>query len=118
MSITLYGIPNCDSIKKTKRWLDQNGIEYTFHDYKKSGLSAELAQRFLQEFGHDAVNKRGTTWRKLPEQLRESNDTEHLARLMQESPSLAKRPIIHQSGNAGDCWLIGFNEDQLGRLKQ
>ena len=75
--ITLFGINNCDTIKKTRKWLEQHGVEYQFHDYKKLGCPAELANTFLEHFSHEQlINRRGTTWRKLPDPVKQSLDRE------------------------------------------
>lgn len=104
--ITLYGIANCDTIKKAKCWLEAADLEYEFHDYKKQGCSSELAKRFLQQFELDKlVNKRGTTWRKLPEPQKNNLDTESAVALMASQPSIIKRPIV----KVGNQWLIGFD---------
>lgn len=111
--LTVYGIPNCDTIKKTRAWLDAAGIEYRFHDYKKAGCPLALAKRFLQHLGHDElINTRGTTWRKLPEVTRTAVDAKTAAKLMSEYPSLIRRPLIE--AEAG--WLAGFDEERLRSL--
>ncbi len=105
--ITLYGIANCDTIKKAKQWLEQSGLDYEFHDYKKAGCNEDLARQFIAQFDLDTViNKRGTTWRKLPEQEKNALTPESAVALMASQPSIIKRPIV----KAGKLWLIGFNE--------
>lgn len=105
--LTVYGIANCDTIKKTKAWLDEIGLDYVFHDYKKQGLSAELAQRMIAELSlAKVINTRGTTWRKLPEDEKESLSAENAAELMLRETSLIKRPIIDVDGQL----LIGFDD--------
>ena len=70
---TMFGIKNCDTIKKAQKWLEAEGIEYHFHDYKKDGLSADMLNSWIADLGWEAlVNKRGTTWRKLPEEVKDS----------------------------------------------
>ncbi len=106
---SLYGINNCDTIKKVRRWLDQQGIEYDFHDYKKDGCEPALANKILKQFGLETViNRRGTTWRKLPESVKASLNSDSAIKLMAENPSLIKRPILHHKQQ----WLIGFDEQQ------
>ncbi len=110
--ITLYGIAHCDSIRKTRKWLQDKGVEYSFHDYKKQGCPAELAASFLQQFDLDKlINKRGTTWRKLPESLREELTADSAAQLMQEQPSI-KRPILDVDGQ----WLLGYDSARMEEL--
>lgn len=99
MSITIYGIKACDTMKKAFTWLDQNKIEWHFHDYKKLGANKEDLQRWMEKFGWDTViNRRGTSWRKLPETLREKMDTESAINAALENPSLIKRPVIEGDG--------------------
>jgi arsenate reductase (glutaredoxin) len=85
---TLYGIANCDTMKKARAWLDGHGVEYVFHDYKKAGIDEALVRGWVAELGWEAlVNRRGTTWRRLPESAREGIDAESAIRLMVEHPS-------------------------------
>lgn len=105
--LTVYGIANCDTIKKTKAWLNEIGLDYEFHDYKKQGLSAELAQRMVAELSLEKViNTRGTTWRKLPETEKNSLSAENAVELMLRENSLIKRPIIEADGKL----LVGFDD--------
>lgn len=111
--LTVYGIPNCDTIKKTRAWLDAAGVEYTFHDYKQSGCPPTLAKRFLQHLSHEElINTRGTTWRRLPDATRATVNAKTAAALMSEHPSLIRRPLIEANGT----WLAGFDEEQLRGL--
>ena len=108
--LTLFGINNCDTIRKTRQWLEEHGLEYEFHDYKKAGCSKELASRFLRHFElEQLINKRGTTWRRLPESIRQNLDEEAAVELMHEQPSIIKRPII----NVGTAWIVGFDRDGM-----
>ncbi len=109
--ITLYGIKNCDTIKKARRWLEANNVDYRFHDYRADGLDAELMQKFIAELGWEALlNTRGTTWRKLDETLRASiNNADSAAALMLEMPAIIKRPLLCAPGKP---MLLGFNENQ------
>jgi len=109
--ITLYGIKNCDTIKKARRWLEANNVDYRFHDYRADGLDAELMQKFIAELGWEALlNTRGTTWRKLDETLRASiNNANSAAALMLEMPAIIKRPLLWAPGKP---MLLGFNENQ------
>lgn len=115
MAAMLYGIANCDTVKKARRFLDENGIAYTFHDYKKAGVDEGLLRSFFEAFGREAVvNTRGTTWRKLPEETKTmvSGEAGALAVLM-DNPSAIKRPIYHD----GDRWLIGFDPASWATLR-
>ena len=110
---TLYGINNCDTIKKTRALLADAGVEYTFHDYKKLGVDAKLAKKFLKHFDYKAlVNTRGTTWRKLPESVKQNLNEASAIELMCENNSLIKRPIIESDG----AWLLGFDREKILEL--
>lgn len=95
-SITVYGIPNCDTVKRARAWLDEQGLSYQFHDYKKAGVPAPELQRWIAQFGWDKViNRAGTTWRKLDEGLKAGvADAASAAALALEQPSVIKRPIV------------------------
>ncbi|MCF4009754.1 ArsC family reductase [Rheinheimera sp. UJ63] len=105
--ITLYGIKNCDTIKKARRCLEQQALAYQFHDYRTDGLDAELLARFAVELGwKNLLNTRGTTWRKLADSSKaEINETRALA-LMLEQPALIKRPVLQHN----EQLLLGFDE--------
>ena len=106
--VIVYGIPNCDTVKKARKWLDSNGVGYEFHDYKKKGIDKKTLKAWVEELGWDALlNRRGTTWRKLDDSDKiDINETRALD-LMVEHTSMIKRPVI----NYGDGLLLGFNED-------
>ena len=107
MSTTLYGIKNCDTMKKAFKWLEANNINYEFHDYKKSGLPEDLAKDWLASEGWEQIiNKRGTTWRKLDDDVKNSmNDTQALA-VMLDNPSIIKRPLMIKDGEM----TLGFKD--------
>ncbi|MDT8998227.1 ArsC family reductase [Paucibacter sp. APW11] len=94
--ITVYGIPNCDTVKKARTWLDQAGLAYQFHDYKKAGVPADRLPRWLAELGWErVVNRAGTTWRKLDEAQKAAVvDAASAAALCLAEPSVIKRPIV------------------------
>lgn len=103
---TLYGIPNCDTIKKAKKWLESNQIEYQFHDYKKDGLDLKwLAETEAQVGWENMLNKRGTTFRKLPEEQKDAINKQSSLALMLEFPAMIKRPILITEGN----YYVGFS---------
>lgn len=111
--LTLYGISNCDTIKKTRKLLEAEEIEYQFHDYKKQGCPVSLIKLFLENFSHtDLINTRGTTWRKLENTVKDNLTEKSAIELMSSNSSMIKRPLIH----AGSQWLIGFDEQQLKSL--
>lgn len=107
MSIHLYGIPNCDTVKKARGWLEAKGVEYAFHDYKKEGADADRLTRWIEIHGVDAVlNRRGTTFRKLTEAEQANIDPAKAVTLLEQHPSMIRRPIVEYPGGV----LIGFRE--------
>ncbi len=107
--ITMFGIKNCDTIKKARKWLEAEGIEYQFHDYKKDGLSPDALNDWVNDLGWEAlVNKRGTTWRKLPDDVKESIDQASAIEIMLENTSIIKRPLLI---DGADNKLLGFKAD-------
>ncbi len=112
--ITIFGIRNCDTIRKTLRWFDEQGIDYTFHDYKKAGIDEETLRRWIGRVGWEVlVNRRGTTWRKLPADVRETIDEASAIALMMENPSLIKRPVVER----GETVVVGFDPEALAALR-
>jgi len=108
----LYGIRNCDTVRKARKWLDEHGIAYEFHDFRKDGLSEELLSRWETALGWEAlINRRGTTWRGLPEDVRNSMDAASAHRVMLENPSIIKRPVVEHNGHVS----IGFSADEWAR---
>lgn len=110
MTIHLYGIPNCDTVKKARKWLDANGHEYTFHDFKKEGASPEKLESWIAAKGIDTVlNKRGTTYRKLTDaEKADAADSHKAVALLVQHSSMIKRPVVE----TGDAILVGFKEDE------
>ncbi|CAM6225756.1 MULTISPECIES: ArsC family reductase [Citrobacter] len=107
--ITLYGIKNCDTIKKARRWLEAQNRDYRFHDYRVDGLDPALLTTFIEELGWEALlNTRGTTWRKLDEATRNAiTDAAAATALMLEMPAIIKRPLLCAPGKP---MLLGFSE--------
>lgn len=102
----LYGIPNCDTIKKARAWLEARGVDYRFHDYKKQGIDEATLRAWCRELSADElINRRGTTWRKLDEAERQDLDADGAVRLMQRHPSLIKRPLL----DTGRERIVGFD---------
>jgi arsenate reductase len=106
----VYGIKNCNTVKKALNWLQENNIDFEFHDYKKSGINDEKIENWQKNVPWESlINKRGTTWRKLTvEQQNEAANPEASKALMKEYTSLIKRPIIE----TGDTIVVGFNEEE------
>ncbi len=111
MTITLYGIPNCDSVKKARALLDSRSAAYKFHDYKKQGVPEAALRAWVREKGRDVVlNRKGTTWRSLDEAVKDSViDDESAVRVMIANPSTIKRPVLVK----GDVIVVGFDEAAL-----
>jgi len=104
---TLYGIPNCGTIKRARKWLDDKNIAYEFHDYKKAGIDRKTLQNWCKEFGYETlINKRGTTWRKLEDQLKNNINETSAIKIMQENTSVIKRPVLISDHTK----IVGFNE--------
>lgn len=114
MTITLYGIPNCDTVKKARTWLETNGIDYTFHDFKKNGIDAALIKGWLKDVPRDTlINRKGTTWRKVSdEQKAEADNDAGAIELMLESPSVIKRPVLSGAGKTS----VGFSADAYQQI--
>lgn len=109
MSITLYGIPNCDTVKKARSWLEVHGLDYAFHDTKKAGADATKLKAWCKIFGWEAVlNRAGTTFKKLAEPDKAGLDESKAIALMLGQPSMIKRPVVEYP----DGILIGFKPDQ------
>lgn len=109
MSITFYGIPNCDTVKKARNWLDARGLAYNFHDYKKQGADpAKLAAWVEQADWEKLLNRAGTTFRKLPDADKEGLDAAKAVQVMAANPSAIKRPVLEYPGGL----LVGFKESE------
>jgi arsenate reductase len=109
MPITIYGIKNCDTMKKARAWLDQQGVDYDFHDYKVAGIDRERLQRWEKKVGWETLlNRSGTTFRKLPDQDKQVNDAKQAIALMLAQPSMIKRPVLELGGGK---LLVGFKPE-------
>lgn len=107
--IDLYGIPNCDTVKKARKWLDARAIGYAFHDYKKEGADPERLEKWVAAEGWEGLlNRRGTTFRKLDEADKAVLDADKAVRVMAAHPSAIKRPVVEYPGGL----LVGFDEDE------
>jgi arsenate reductase len=105
---TLYGIKNCDTVKKARNWLDQNGLAYRFHDYRTDGLTPELLQHFAEGLDwNKLLNRSSTSWRQLSAAQQADLDMENALQLMLTTPTLIKRPIL----DTGDKLFLGFAKD-------
>lgn len=107
MTAVLYGIKNCDTVKKARQWLERHDIEYHFHDFRADGLEQQQVQAWLDELGLDSViNRRGTTWKQLDEKTRASLDAGNAAALITANPTLIKRPLL----DLGHLRMTGFSD--------
>ena len=108
MTLTMYGIRNCDTIRKARAWLDKSGIRYAFHDYKSAGIDAPRLRAWVAELGWERLlNRAGTTFRKLPDDAKAGLDADKAVRLMLDQPSMIKRPVL----DLGDRRLVGFDAE-------
>lgn len=108
-AMKVYGIPNCTTVKKARAWLEAHDLAYEFHDYKKQGVPADLLTRLMADKGWEPlINRKGPTWRKLPEATQAGvRDAASALAVMQANASVIKRPIVERQG----CYLVGFSED-------
>ncbi|WIO75273.1 ArsC family reductase [Porticoccaceae bacterium LTM1] len=110
---TIYGIKNCDTVKKARKWLDQNGIEAHFHDFRDDGLTKEQVEMWTKQVGWEVLlNKRSTTWKQLDSTVREQIDQNSAIAAILEHPTLIKRPVLEAQGEL----LVGFKAEQYSSL--
>lgn len=104
--LTLYGIKNCDTVKKAKKWLDDNQVQYQFHDFRSDGITQPQIELWLTQIAWDKLlNKRSTTYRQLPDDVKNNLSENNVAELLAEQPTLIKRPVVeHQQ-----TYSVGFN---------
>jgi len=108
MSVTIYGIKNCDTMKKARAWLDKRGVDYAFHDYKTAGIERERLEKWEKKVGWEALlNRAGTTFRKLPDKDKAGIDAKKALALMLKQPSMIKRPVLDLGGKV----LVGFSPE-------
>ena len=112
MSITIYGIKNCDTMKKARGWLDDHGVAYDFHDYKAVGIAKDKLKQWSDEVGWETLlNRAGTTFKKLPDSDKEGLNERKALALMLAQPSMIKRPVLDLGGKL----LVGFKPDVYGK---
>jgi arsenate reductase len=113
LSITIFGIKNCDTMKKARAWLDKNGVAYAFHDYKTQGIARERLERWEKRVGWEALlNRAGTTFRKLPDKDKSDLDMKKAIALMLAQPSMIKRPVLELGGGK---LLVGYSPELYSR---
>ena len=111
--ITLYGIPNCDTMKKARAWLAEHGVDYEFHDYKKLGIDEKMLSAWVRELGwQPLLNTRGMMWRKVPQNVKDDIDEASAIALMLETPSIIKRPVL----DTGSQRHVGFKPEQYTQI--
>ncbi|PVV27767.1 MAG: ArsC family reductase [gamma proteobacterium symbiont of Ctena orbiculata] len=111
--LRLYGIPNCDTMKKARRWLDERSIVYEFHDYKKLGIEEKLLRQWVEKVGWETLlNRRGMMWRKLDDRVKAEIDEASAIRVMLETPSIIKRPVLQ----IGKTLEVGFKAERYAEL--
>lgn len=111
--VKIYGIKNCDTMKKAFKWLEANNVNYDFHDYKKSGVPANVIEGAIAEHGWEIViNKRGTTWRKLPEETKEKMNNDTALQVAVDHSSTIKRPLIV----VNNSYILGFNAEKCEKI--
>jgi arsenate reductase len=109
---TIYGIKNCDTMKKARAWLEQRGVDYAFHDYKVAGIDTERLQRWVAKAGWETLlNRAGTTFRKLPDAQKTGLTEQKALALMLQQPSMIKRPVLE----IGNTLLVGFKPDAYAK---
>jgi arsenate reductase (glutaredoxin) len=109
--VTIYGIKNCDTMKKARAWLDQHAIAYAFHDYKSAGVDRGALEAWAKQVGWETLlNRAGTTFRALPDEKKEGLSEKKAVALMLAQPSMIKRPVL----TIGDRMLVGFKPEQYG----
>ena len=112
MTITIYGIKNCDTMKKARAWLDGHGVAFDFHDYKTAGIARDMLKQWSDEVGWETLlNRAGTTFKKLPDADKDGLNERKALALMEAQPSMIKRPVLDLGGKL----LVGFKEDVYAR---
>lgn len=114
MTVTLYGIKNCDTVKKARAWLDSHDVDYAFHDYKTAGIDAARLQKWCKELGWEIVlNRAGTTFRKLDEAAKQNLTEAKAIKLMLAQPSMIKRPVL----DTGAARMVGFKPELYAKAR-
>ena len=114
MSVTLYGIKNCDTVKKARKWLDDHSVSYTFHDFRVDGINKTLANNILKDNDLDVViNKRGTSWKKLSDKEKGYKTKTQALELILSNPTIIKRPVLHNNKK----YIIGFSDQDYKSIK-
>ncbi|HAK52053.1 MAG TPA: ArsC family reductase [Gammaproteobacteria bacterium] len=111
--LTVYGIKNCDTVKKARGWLDNHEVDYEFHDFRVDGLNADMVNQWTNDLGWETlVNCRSTTWRNLDDDTKDNLSADNVVALLLDNPTLIKRPVVQTSGAV----LVGFKESEFEGL--
>lgn len=111
--LTVYGIKNCDTVKKARKWLEAQGIDYQFHDFREDGLDKKELNNWVEQLGWEAiVNKRSTTWRNLSDKEKDISAKSQAIKLLLDNPTLIKRPVVVKNKTV----LVGFKEEEFSKL--
>ena len=111
--LTMYGIPNCDTIKRARAWLEKHKVEYAFHDYKKAGVDKAMLEGWVKQAGWETLlNRAGTTFRKLPDADKNGLTEKKAIALMLAQPSMIKRPVLEKKGRI----TVGFKPDEYAKI--
>ncbi len=111
--VTMYGIPNCDTVKKARTWLEKRKVEYAFHDYKKAGIDRTMLEAWVRQVGWETLlNRAGTTFRKLPDADKAGLTEKKAIALMLAQPSMIKRPVLEKKGRI----TVGFKPEDYVKL--
>ena len=114
MSVTIYGIKNCDTMKKARAWLDKHGVDYAFHDYKVEGIERDRLERWAKKVGWEILlNRAGMTFKSLPDKDKAGLSETKAVALMLKQPSMIKRPVLDLGGGK---LLVGFKPEQYESL--
>src|SRR5262245_61916181 len=114
MSVTIYGIKNCDTMKKARAWLEEHGVDYAFHDYKAVGIDRTQLERWVKKVGWEMLlNRAGTTFKKLPDREKDGITQTKAIALMLKQPSMIKRPVLEAGGGK---LRAGFNPEQYAAM--
>lgn len=115
MPTIIYGIKNCDTMKNALRWLAEKNIDVSFHDYKKQGVDRDVLQKAIDQKGWEQViNRKGTTWRQLPQETKDTMNAQRAMRIASENPSIIKRPLLLR----GDTVHLGFTKESYAAIWQ
>ena len=111
--VTLFGIPNCDTVKKARRWLEQHHILYTFHDFRQDGLDSDMLQRWMKKVNWTVLlNQRSRTWRELHDSDKQNLSADKAMKLMLKNPSIIKRPVLITKNDIA----VGFDDNEYRKL--